>query len=582
MSSPRKRWETVEIDEALAGRLARDLDLPRSVIMLLVGRGMRNRDDVERFLNPRLSDLSDPLMLPGMERAVDRIWDAVREHDKIVVYGDYDVDGITATALLVSVLQRMGGQVRPFLPSRLADGYGLTVGALERCISVDNPDLIITVDCGTGASDAVELSRRLGVDVVVTDHHEVSGGLAPALSVVNPKRLRNENTTSLSGVGVAFKLCHAIVKHGLHNERREISHIDLRNWLDLVAIGTVADMVPLLGENRILVRHGLARINSPQPACAGSSPRPGIEAIKEVAHIGGSVDCYHLGFVIGPRLNAAGRLGSAETALELLLTSDRERARDLAGKLDAANGERKRIQESDLADAEREIESSFEESTDFGLVAGHDGWHRGTIGIVASRLCSRYQRPSAVIAFDEHGQGRGSCRSVESVDIIEVLDGCSDLLTSFGGHRLAAGFLIEKRQSEPFRMRFNDLCAEKLRGRDLRPVQTVDAWINHGEADERLFNAVQRLGPLGMGNPPPTWGLKNVSTIGKPTVVGKDHLRMTVASGGTQFDAIAFGMAGCPVPEGPMDILFHLQENNYKGRRRLEMNIKDFKASRKS
>lgn len=575
-----KHWKTVEVDEALADNLARELDVPRPIAVVLVGRGLGEPEKAEQFLNPRLSDLSDPFILPGMTDAVKHIWDAILDRRKIAIYGDYDADGITGTALLVSVLQTFGGCVDTFLPSRLLDGYGLTVGALSRCIEIHKPDLIITVDCGTGSIEAVEAAGRAGVDVIVTDHHEISGACAPALAVVNPKLGDNENTMALAGVGTVFKLCHALIKYGLEKQRQEVADIDLRNWLDLVAIGTVADIVPLLCENRILVRHGLALINgSDQKDIQAGSRRAGLKALIQVARIQTRIDCYHLGFIIGPRLNAAGRLGSAETALELLLTSDPDRARHLAGELDAANSERKRIEEAIVTEAVREIDDYFDEDRNFGLVAGRKGWHVGTIGIVAAKLCSRYRRPAAVIAFDEHGHGRGSCRSIESVNIVDVLRECADLLVSSGGHEMAAGLAMESGKLDAFRSRFNELCAAKLDGRDLRQVRNVDSWITLGEADERLFTAIQKLKPLGMGNPTPTWGVSNVRLVGRPRKVGKDHLKMIVASGGSQLDAIAFGMAEREVPEGPMDILFYLQENTYMGRQSLQLNVKDFRPA---
>lgn len=567
-----KLWKTIEVDEAVAVNLASELDIPRPIARVLAGRGLEKPEEAERFVNPRLSDLSDPFVLSGMKEAVERIWRALSTGQKIAIYGDYDADGVTGTALLVSVLRGMGGQVTPFLPNRLTDGYGLTRGALDRCIEVCAPELVITVDCGTEASEAVESAGRSGVDVVVTDHHELSANVACALALINPKLGGDENTMPLAGVGVAFKLCHALIRHGLDRGKQEVADIDLRNYLDLVAIGTVADVVPLLGENRILVHHGLA--------CLNRTKSPGLNALVDVAGIQTGVNCYHLGFIIGPRLNAAGRLGSAEPALELLLTDDPVRARQIAGELDAANRERKRVEETITTEALDEIDGYFDESAHFGIVTGRKGWHVGTIGIVAARLCRRYHRPAIVVGFDEHGQGRGSCRSVDDVDIVEILRECSDLLVSFGGHRMAAGLVIENSRFEAFRTRFNELCCAKLEGSDPRPVQKVDAWINLGQADERLFKAIQRLRPLGLGNPTPTWGTSNVRLVGQPRTVGKDHLKMIVSSGATQLDAIAFGMAGREIPEGPIDMLFHLQENTYMGRRALQLNVKDFRPAR--
>jgi len=566
-----KQWRSSKTDAASARTLARVLDVSHPLAMALVSRGFQDPDKAKHFLNPRLSDLCDPFSLPGMSEAVDRIRLAISKGQRIAVYGDYDADGVTGTVLAVSVLRALGADVCPFLPCRLTDGYGLTVGPLDRCLKSLDPELVITVDCGTGAVEAVEMAGKRGVDVIVTDHHEPGGAAAPAVAVVNCRICDIEDTKPLAGVGVVFKLCHALVKDGLNRQKPEVSGIDLRDHLDLVAIGTVADVVPLLGENRILVRHGLARLNR-----AGS---PGLAALKGVVRITSDIDCYHIGFILGPRLNAAGRLGSADAAMELLMTENPDRAQKLAGELDGKNRERREIEERIASEAEEEIDSYFDEDRDFGLVAARAGWHVGTIGIVASRLCSKYRRPTALIAVDETGQGRGSCRSIEEANIVEVLKECSDLLESFGGHKMAAGLAVRAEKVDAFRERFNAVCASKIEGRDVRAVQNIDAWITLGQADQRLCEEIRRLSPFGVGNPTPVWGVREVRLAGRPRVVGKDHLKMVVVSGGTQMDAIAFGMAGREVSEGAMDILFHLQENSYMGRTKLQLNVKDFRPA---
>lgn len=581
-----REWKTVEVDEASAKNLADELDLPMPVAKVLAARGFERPENAKRFLNPRLSDLADPFSLPGMTDAVEHIWTAILKHRKITVYGDYDADGVTGTALLVSVLKEMGGDVGSFLPSRLSEGYGLTVDALDRCIKTNKPKLVITVDCGSSSVEAVEFARRAGVDVIVTDHHEVpEGGACPALAVVNPKLNGDGSMASLAGAGVVFKLSQGLVKHGLKKRRKEVADIDLRNWLDLVAIGTVADVVPLVGENRILVRHGLDRLKESasrdMDRGSGRNERPGLNALVRKAGIKSGIDCYHLGFLIAPRLNAAGRLGSAETALELLMTTDALRARNLAGHLDASNRERKRIEDTILDEAVNEIDGYFDEKRDFGLVIGREGWHAGTIGIVAARICARYRRPTVVIAFDEKGRGQGSCRSIEALSIVDVLGRCSDLLVSHGGHKMAAGLIIEKDKLDAFRSRFNELCAAELENCNLRPFWNIDAWINLGEADERLFQAIQKLRPFGVGNTTPTWGVRGVRLIGQPKIVGKDHLKMLVVSGGSQLEAIAFRMAHRELPDGAIDMLFNLHENTYMGHRSLQLNVKDFRPSEK-
>ncbi|MDD4873206.1 MAG: DHHA1 domain-containing protein, partial [Kiritimatiellae bacterium] len=289
-----------------------------------------------------------------------------------------------------------------------------------------------------------------------------------------------------------------------------------------------------------------------------------------------AIECYHLGFIVGPRLNAAGRMGCAEPALELLMTDDSHVAMDLAGMLDSLNRERKCTEESITETAITEIDGYFDSHKTFGIVTGMKGWHIGVIGIVAANICGRYGRPSVVIGFDENGVGRGSCRSIESIDIVKVLHGCADLLLSFGGHRMAAGLSIEESRFVEFKNRFNDLCKHSLSGGKGDSVQYIDGWIELREADNKLFDILQQLKPFGLGNPTPVWGVHNVRVVGMPRKVGNCHLKMTIASGGTQMDAIGFEMGGREVPDNPLDIIFALQENAYQGRRTLQANIKDF------
>jgi single-stranded-DNA-specific exonuclease len=565
---PSRVWETAVIDKDKVSSLSRELRLSVPILSVLVARGLDQPDAIERFLNPRLSDLSDPFLIPDMQKAVERIWHAINQGQRIVVHGDFDADGITATALMVKVLTKLGAKVTPFLPHRINEGYGLTQKGLERCFVSCVPDLLITVDCGTSAPSALKFAASKGVDVVVTDHHAIAGPAGPAIAIVNPKLATDNRIESLAGVGVAFKLCHALVKKGIDDGKKCISSIDLREYLDIVAVGTVTDVVPLIGENRILVRHGLYRIQDTK--CEG------LNALIDVAGIKTAIESYHLGFIIGPRLNAAGRMNSADPALELLLTDDSQRAKDIAEHLDSLNRDRKHTEESIKNEAVAEIDGYFDQEKTFGIVTGRNGWHIGVIGIVAANICGMYKRPSVVVGFDANGMGRGSGRSIESMDIVKVLCDCSDLLVSFGGHKMAAGLSIEKKRFGEFKQRFNDLCRQSLYKKDMCSVQCVDAWINVREIDDRLFEVIQQLKPFGLGNPAPVWGSRNVSVVGMPKRVGKSHLKMTIVAGGTQMDAIGFDMGEREVPDGQMNIIYTLQENVYQERRNLQMNVKDF------
>jgi single-stranded-DNA-specific exonuclease len=552
--------------------LARATGLPAALVGLLAARGFRTPERIDRFLKPRLSDLADPGALPGMDRAVARIAEAIGRQEGIAIYGDYDVDGVSSTALLMMVLNRLGARVTPYLPNRIEEGYGLSVEALARCVESCHPNLLITVDCGTGAQAAVERAGEMGLDVIVTDHHELAGTLAKPIALVNPKLGTDLDTRMLAGVGVAFKVCHALVKYGREQGLTGADEIDLREYLDLVALGTIADVVPLLGENRILSSHGLA--------CLNQRARIGLKALADVAGVDGELGTYHVGYVLGPRMNAVGRLGAAETALELLLTEHAARARSLAATLDAANRERKRIESDILQEAIRRIDAVFDPLRHFGIVVGEEGWHVGVIGIVASRLSARYDRPAVVVAFEADGTGRGSCRSVEGLDLMASLKTCEAHLTSYGGHEMAAGLALTRTQFEAFGAAFDAACAAELRGREDSGAQHLDAWLTMADVlDEDFMEALERLRPFGEGNPEPIWGLHGVRVTGEPRVVGGSHLKMTVAVGRAQCEAIGFGMGDREIPSVPLDVAFTLRKNEYQGRETVQLRLEDFRPA---
>ncbi len=570
---PLKRWIDVPVDESLASSLSSGLELPLPLARILVSRGYDSPESASAFLSPRLSEVGDPFLLPGMGLAVERVIRALRDRERIAVFGDYDADGVTATALLSTVLSRMGGDVVGFLPSRFEDGYGLSGSALERCVEQHEPAVIVTVDCGTNSVESVASAATAGVDVIVTDHHEPADEVAKPLALINPMLSEDESVRVLAGVGVAFKLCHALIKQAREALPEAAEGIDLRDWLDLVALGTVADVAPLRGENRILVHHGLARLSR--------AARPGVQALKDIAKVRGEVDAYHIGFVLGPRINAAGRLASGHTALDLLVSEEPDVCRTLAHELDDANTDRRDIEDGIRMTAEEQIDATFDPASDFGVVAAGDNWHVGTIGIVASRLVTKYQRPAIVIGMDEDGNGRGSGRSIEGLNLVEMLDACEDLLEKHGGHAMAAGLDIKAGNVEAFRERFNGLCADRLRGTDLRPAQRVDAWISLGEVDRELYEQALRLKPCGMGNPKPVWGARHVQVAGPPRRVGKEgaHLKLLLAGGGRQLDAIGFGLGPYELPEGPIDIVFEIAEDTYRGHGALQLILKDIAAS---
>lgn len=564
-------WRTVVTDDAQADELVRSRNLPLPIARVLTARGLRDAEAADRHLNPRLSDLGDPFLLPAMSEAVARIWAAITRREPMVVFGDYDVDGITSTALLVQVIRQLGGEVQPFLPQRVEEGYGLSLEALARCLETCQPRLIITVDCGTGSAAAVREAARHGVDVVVTDHHTPGPELASAVALVNPKLCALESVQVLAGVGVTFKLCHGLIKRGRELNQSGVDRIDLRKHLDLVALGTIADIVPLTGENRIMARHGLWQLN--QTHC------PGLRHLIDVAGITGTIDAYEVGFRLGPRLNAAGRLGDAQRSMELLLGGTEDRLRELAVGLDATNRERQTLEAAMVDQAVADLDAGYNPQTKFGLVAAKSDWHPGVVGIVASRLVQRYNRPTVVIGLTEEG-GRGSCRSIEGFDMVAALAECACYLKKYGGHAMAAGLEIEADQVGAFTQAFNEVAAQKLRGTDLRPVQRIDAWMDLAEADERVWSSMEQLRPFGVGNTTPVWASSGVRLVGRPRLVGKGHLKLILASGGVQREAMGWGMADREVPEGSLDVCYQLKRDTFMGQNKLALTIQDFRPAR--
>ncbi len=567
-------WKTKTIDEPTVFATANRTGLPIPIARALALRGHHLPAEIEAFLDPRLDHLSDPFLLPDMEKAVSRIWKALDAGETITVFGDYDVDGVTSTALLTRVLAGLGADVKPFIPDRLDEGYGLSQEALDRCLEEHGSTLFVTVDCGTNAVDSVAHAQANGIDVIVTDHHEPDEQTAAAFALINPKLGGFQPLENLAGVGVAFKLAHALIKSGRERSNAAASQLDLRDYLDLAALGTVADIVPLIGENRIIVRHGLARL--------GMTKWEGLRALKAVAGLRGEADTYHLGFQLGPRINAAGRIGQPMQALRLLTTADPAEAREIADLLDRTNQERRKI-ERDMADqAFAEIEAYFDPEKHYGLVVAREGWHPGVVGIVASRVARHYNRPAIVMGIDAAGQARGSCRSIEAFDLLEGLRACEGLLEKYGGHKMAAGVRLGIGSLDAFKAAFNTVAAIALEATDLSPSLAIDAEVPGDELDWDFFRKLKQLAPFGQDNPEPVWALHGVELVGQPRVVGQKHLKLSMVSKGRKFDAIAFNYPLDRLPEGTLDLAFTLKENSWNGNTTLQFQIKDIRAHSKS
>jgi single-stranded-DNA-specific exonuclease len=550
---PVLRWRVVpRPDPQQVQALGAVLNLPSALAGLLVQRGYGTEDAARRFLRPALAELSDPHRLAGMAEAVAAIVDTVVAGRRILVHGDYDVDGQCASALLTRVLRLAGADVSPFLPHRLRDGYDFGPAGLEAARAA-GATLVITCDCGITAHETVLAARAAGIGVVVTDHHLPGEQLPPALAVIDPQREDDSSgANSLCGTGIAFKLAQALVPAlGLP------ANLPL-HLLDLVALATVADVVPLQGENRVLVKHGLKLLHD--------SRWPGVRALLDVTGLTGKeVRAHHLGFILGPRLNAAGRVGDATDGLKLLLCDEPGEAATLAQRLEGLNVERQALDQRILDEALEQVERTADPERDAGFVLAGDGWHPGVVGIVASRVVERYGRPTFLIAFD--GEiGKGSGRSTSRFNLHAALLSCGDLLERYGGHHMAAGLTIRRGRLEAFRERFGDVARQALGPDDLGPEQRVDLEVGIPEITRDLERLCRYLEPCGQGNPSPVFGVRGVRFMNR-SIVGNGHLKGALDDGTNRLWAIGFQWAD-RVPwlgDGLVDAAFRIECDEWNG-----------------
>ncbi len=545
------RWILPEVADAEVCRLLTEkLGVPEFVAELLCRRGHCDVEAAERFLNPQLKHLSDPFLLPNMAAAIDRILAALDRRERIVLYGDYDVDGVTSLALFARILRALGAEPRCFLPLRMDEGYGLSADGVARCVATHAPQLLIAIDCGTASVAEIAKLQADGVDVLVLDHHEPKPGeLPPCVALVNPKL--GPDFRYLCSVGIVFKTIHALLK------KRPLEKFQLRAYLDFIALGTVADLVPLEGENRALVKRGLVQI--------GGTRWAGIRALVEVAAARPPLCAADVGFKLGPRMNAAGRLDSAETALELMLTDSPDRARELAAILNAHNTDRRAVEDRVHTEAEAQLAEWFQPARDAAIVVGATGWHPGVVGIVASRLSRRHHRPALVIGFDEHGLGKGSARSIPGLSMVEALACCGHLLEKHGGHEMAAGLSMRQDRFAEFRDAFRACAREQLSEEQLQPRLRLDAELRLANIAFPLLAQMDSLAPFGMGNPAPLFFARAVSLACEPRVLKEKHLLLTLRQDGDDSRAIWFNSAAQKLPPQPWDIAFEIERNEYQG-----------------
>jgi single-stranded-DNA-specific exonuclease len=540
------------------------------VATCLVNRGIVTTEAADAFLDPRLKSLSDPMVLPDIRLAIDRLFLARERNESLVIFGDYDVDGVTSTAILTEVFTTLGWQCSQYLPHRRDEGYGLSQAGVENCLARHPTSLLLAVDCGSTAVEAIGWLNSRGVDVLVLDHHQLSDPLPPALALVNPLRSPEAAIAPFCSAGLAFKLAHALVKHGRELGLAGFDTYNLKTLLDLVALGTVADLVPLIGENRILVHAGLERLDS--------TSRLGLQALKRVSRTRSPMGVYEVGFQLGPRLNAAGRLETAEDALRLLLCDRESEAQSLAEVLDLQNRERQEVEKRIAQEAGERVRNRFDPQRDLVIVEGDSSWHIGVVGIVASRVLREFHRPTLILGGDGT-LWRGSGRSISGFDLAGALRDCSDLLEKHGGHAMAAGLSIDPARLEAFRLRINGLARERLRPEHLQPEVRIDASIPLRSLSLPMVADLRRLEPFGMGNPVVQLAVRGLSHARPPQRLKEQHWKFWVTDGGTPVETVWCGAGDRPVPEGRFDLAVIPEAGDYGGRRFLQLRLIDWKTS---
>jgi len=573
-----KKWSLAEPAAETVSLLEQGLDLPNAVAALLVNRGVNSLASAQEFLTADFSHLHDPFLMTGMQQAVDRVIVALEQKEAITVFCDYDVDGVTSAAFLTHFFRDLDCAVEAYLPERQSEGYGLNSDAIRK-IRDGGASLMITADCGITGVKEVALANEIGLDVIVTDHHQVGEeGLPEAIAVLNPHRADCDYPYKfLSGVGLAFKLAIA-VRNGLHSAGWSKERLpNLKRHLDLFALGTIADVAPLTGENHILTLHGLKMLSV--------TAKPGLVALKETSGIAGEVSARSVGFSLGPRLNAAGRLGKADNGLHLLTSTDLKEAKILAHELEQINKERKEIQEETVAEAESLFRRQIDLEKDRVIVLASEIFHPGVIGIAASRLVDKYQRPTVLIALEAgQGNGKGSGRSIPRFNLFKAFTDCSDHLIQFGGHAYAAGLSIKEDQVDAFRNAINEVGHRYLTEEDLIPEVGVDALLSLDEISRFMYSKMVLLEPFGAENQMPRFlsqgvKLQEVKFIGKK----KDHVRFRAVQGKGRIEGVGFGLADVFESVDPatdlFDIVYEVDLNTWNGREKLQIKLLDIRLN---
>jgi single-stranded-DNA-specific exonuclease len=570
----RSIWEDVPVDDARVMSMAASLNVPAVVARLLCQRGLSDPADAARFLQPRLDDLHDPYLLKGMREAVTRLRRAISQREAVVVHGDYDVDGMTATVIVRRAIELLGGNVTHYVPDRAKDGYGLQASTVER-LHAAGAGVIVSVDCGIRAAEAGERARALGVDLIITDHHEPDEALPAACAVINPKQSDcTYPDKMLAGAGVALKLAQALFADDPRG--REL----LPHFVKMAAIGTLADVVPLVGENRIIAARGLEGLSSGPHAA-------GLDALLEGSGLRGrALDSFHVSFLLAPRLNAAGRMSSPETAIELLLLRGRaddvrERAKALAQRLTDENVRRQEQEAAILTEAKRAVERDPQVGAQNILIVAGEGWHRGVIGIVASKLVETYGKPAIVLSIED-GVARGSGRSISAFDLLRCLESAADVFEQFGGHKQAAGMTVATDRLPEMRRRLAEYANERLLPSDFIPRLRIDAALGLHEISSDVVQGISRLGPFGMANPKPVFRTSAIDLVSPPKTLKERHLSLLVKQQGRTFRAMAWRAAErseyLSTNRFGLELAYSLGESEFRGERVTELTVADIRV----
>ncbi len=556
----RKILNILSTNSRLQSSLSQELKISPIIAQVLINRGMDNVKDADSFLNSRMQDLLDPFSFTDMPKAVSIIRKAIREKEKVVIFSDYDADGITALTLLKNTLSNLGLNISHYIPHRVKEGYGLNKKVLD-LTRQENAGLLITADSGTSSYEEIKELRRLGLEVIVTDHHEPlhKDNLPQASAIINPKvKGSGYKFRDLAGVGVAYKLCQALTDDMLIEE------------LDLVALGTIADSVPLIGENRIIAKEGLERIFH--------TKRPGLKALIESSRIKGKkITTEYVSFILGPRINASGRVDTAELALSLLMSENEDEAKGLAKAIEVCNRQRQKIESIILEEAQDLIDREVNFKEHKVVVVAKEGWHTGVLGIVAAKLSERFYRPTILISLTDK-LCRGSGRSIKNFHLFQALLECNDLLDSFGGHQHATGLVISKGNIENFKNRINSLVKDKLSLEQLIPTIDIDMELKLSDISESFVEELERLEPFGTGNPEPLFYTQNLKLKGQIRVLSRDTLKFWVSDGKFTYEAIGFGMAGIQSSLNQaecFDIVYLPKMDDWQGESSLILEVKD-------